>query len=175
MKIKITTFVLLLASLTLFAQDDWNTLEQDEYAINYPTDWEYSDQKPQPTIQFMLLSDESSVTEDQFRENINLTSEALGGRDIDAKAYTKISVDMIKGQLPSAKIVSNTAIKLDGRDAQAVVWSADFGNGMVLKFKQILTVYNDKGYVLTFSSTEAEYDKYIEVGDKILNSFKLAK
>ncbi len=175
MKTKITTLLVLLISTTLLAQNDWNTLERDEYAISYPKDWVSSDQKTQASTQFLLLSDEKTQDEDSFRENINLTTEALGGREFTIEAYVKLSIDQIKAQIPSANIISNKNIKVEGREAKSVVWSADFGNGMILKFKQILMIYNDKGYVLTFSSSETEYDTYIAIGDQILNSFKLAK
>ena len=46
---------------------------------------------------------------------------------------------------------------------------------MELKFKQLYTVLDDTAYVLTFSSSVSEYDKYKEIGDRILNSFKLTK
>ncbi len=175
MKIKITTLALLFISTALFGQEGWKTLEQEEYAISYPKDWVSSDQKPQPSIQFLLLADEASQKEDLFRENINLNTEDLGGNDMDVEVYAKKSIDQISMQIPSAKIISNQNIKVNGQDAVAIVWSADFGNGMVLKFKQIIITYNQKGYALTFSSSDAEYNQYIEVGDKILNSFKLAR
>ena len=175
MKLKILTSVLLFVSVTLFAQDDWKTLKKDDYAISYPKDWVSSDQKPQPNMQFLLLLDAKSQENDSFRENINLMTENLGSRDLTLEAYNKMSVDGIIAQIPSAMIISNQSTKVEGREAAAIVWSADFGNGMILKFKQIVMVYNNKGYILTFSSSEAEYDTYIEVGDQILNSFKLAK
>ncbi|MFC0604000.1 PsbP-related protein [Winogradskyella pulchriflava] len=175
MKIKITTLLLCFVSTALFAQKDWKTLEKDNYAINYPEDWISSDQKPQPTMQFLLLSDEKSQEKDQFRENINLTIEDLRGQTLSTEEYVKISLDQITSQIPNSKIISNDAIKIDGFEARVVIWSADFGNGMILKFKQILLINSGNAYVLTFSSTASEYDQYIEIGDKILNSFKLAK
>ena len=175
MKIKTITLLLLFLSTTLFAQKDWKTLEKDEYAISYPEDWESSNKKPQPTMEFLLLSDENTQKEDLFRENINLTTEDLGDRELTVEAYTTISIDQIVAQIPTAKVGSSQSITIDGREAKSIVWSADFGNGMILKFKQVLIIYSGKAYILTFSSSEAEFNIYIEVGDQILNSFKLAK
>ncbi|GAB5564351.1 MAG: hypothetical protein Wins2KO_14140 [Winogradskyella sp.] len=175
MKRKIILLLAVSLSTFLFAQEDWKVLSEENYSINYPENWTYSNKKPQPSIKFMLLADESSQEKDAFRENVNLTTESLGGNNIDSKDYTDFAIKQVKAQMPSAKIISNKSIKIDGRDAQEVIWSGDFGNGMLLKFKQVLLAYNDTGYVLTFSSTEAEFDNYIIDGDKILNSFKLAK
>ncbi|WP_296313473.1 PsbP-related protein [Winogradskyella sp. UBA3174] len=175
MKIKLTTLLLFFISSTLFAQKGWETLTKDNYAVSYPKDWISSEQKPQPSMVFLLMSDEKSQNEDKFRENINLTLEDLTLQTLSLEDYSKLSIDQITGQIPSAKVISNESIKIDGWEAIAVIWTADFGNGMALKFKQIFLINNGKAYILTFSSTTTEYDEYIEVGDKILNSFKLAK
>ncbi|MFP4845275.1 hypothetical protein [Winogradskyella sp. PE311] len=175
MKTKISTLLLLFISLSLFAQENWETLEKENYAISYPTDWISSEKKPQPSMQFLLLSDEKSQNEDKFRENINLTLENLNGQTLSLDEYSKISIDQITAQIPSAKVISVDTIKLNGWEAKAAIWSADFGNGMILKFKQVFLLYSGTAYVLTFSSTTAEFDTYIQVGDQILNSFKLAK
>ncbi|WP_339625266.1 PsbP-related protein [uncultured Winogradskyella sp.] len=175
MKIKLTTLVVLLIGFTVFAQKDWTQLTQDGFAISYPKDWVSSDQKPQPSMQFLLMSDEKSQINDKFRENINLTLEDLGGQVLSLEDYAKISLEQITTQIPSAKVIVNVTTKINDYEARSVIWSADFGNGMVLKFKQVFILNGGMAYVLTFSSTSAEYDDYIEVGDKILNSFKLAK
>lgn len=166
---------LLLINVSLFAQDDWQILSTDNYSIQYPKDWTSSDQKPQPSVQFLLLSDESSLSEDNFRENINMTIENLKGKSISIDEYVKISIDQISAQIPNAKIITNESTKIDGNDAKEVIWSADFGNNMVLKFKQILLINSDSAYILTYSSTVTEFSKYEDIGDKILQSFKLAK
>lgn len=69
-------------------------------------------------------------------------------------------------------MISNEPFDSNGTKAQKIIWSADFGNGMVLKFKQIAMIRGDNGYVLTFSSTTAEYDEYLKSADKMIGSFK---
>lgn len=175
MKIKITTLLLLFVSTALFAQEKWQTLEKDNYSINYPNDWVSSDQKPQPSVQFLLSAPESSQKDDLFRESINMVTESLGGQTLTIDAYIKISLDQITAQIPSAKVKSRTDVKLGEEDAKEVVWSADFGNGMVLQFKQVYVINNGTAYVLTFSSTTSEYDLYNETANKTISSFKFTK
>lgn len=172
MKTKLTTLLVLFVSTLLFAQDEWQTLEQDNYSISYPIDWVSSDKKPQPSVQFLFSAPESSQKKDQFRESINLVTESLGGQTLTIDAYIKISLDQIMAQIPSAKIKSNKDIKLGDEDAKEVVWSADFGNGIVLQFKQVYIIKNGTAYVLTYSSTTTEYDLYNETANKTINSFK---
>ena len=107
MKIKFTTLLLLFIGSTLFAQKAWHILEQDNYSIRYPKDWQSSDQKPESSMQFFLLSDGESQKEDQFRESINLKLENLNGQEMRLEAYTKISLDQIRSQMSRAQVISN--------------------------------------------------------------------
>lgn len=172
MKIKITTLLLFFISTFLFAQEDWKTFAKDNFSIQYPATWEYSDQKPQPNIQFVLMSEEASQNEDMFRENINLNTEDLNGQDVSLKDYAKAGLDQVFAQIPSAKMITNNDIKLGGENAKEIIWSANLGNGILLKFKQVFLLKDGTAYVLTFTATETDYDKYIVDGEKILYSFK---
>ena len=175
MKIKLTFLFLLFIGSNLFAQKDWNTLEQDNYAISYPRDWQSSNQKSEPSIEVLLLSDEKSQKEDQFRKSINLKLENLRGQEVRLETYTKISLNQIRAQMPGAEVISNDPIKINNLDARAVIWSAESNNGTVLKFKRTFLIHNDRAYIITFSSIEAEYEEYIEIADRIMNTFNLAK
>ena len=120
----------------------------------------------------MILSNESSQEKDQFRENLNLSSESLQGQTLTSEEYANISLEQVSAQIPNAKITTNKATTLNGIDGKEIIWSADFGNGMVLKFKQLIFVRGGNGYALTFSSSAAEYDQYIKSADKMMMSFK---
>jgi hypothetical protein len=171
MKIKLV--ILLFVSLTIHAQDNWSTLEKDNYSINYPEGWSVSDQKSQPSVQFLLTTEESTLIEDKFRESINMVKESLQGQIFTPESYAKLSLEQIKLQIPNAKVISNEPADVGNAKAREVVWSNDFGNGMVLKFKQVFLLKDNTAYVLTYSSTEQEYSDYLEVADKIIYSFKL--
>ena len=175
MKTKLTTLLLLFISTVLLAQEGWKTFEKDNYSINYPTDWVYSDNKTQPTIAFILYSPEASQTEDLFREKINLTIEKLSSADYTLDQYTELALDQVKSQIPTAKMISSLPASIGDVDATNIVWSADFGNGIVLQFNQLFAIKDGTAYVLTFTSTVTEYKKYIEDAIKIFNSFKLTK
>jgi hypothetical protein len=169
---KIKFLLLLFVGLTIQAQDNWTTLEKDNYTINYPEDWSVSDQKPQPSVQFLITTDETSLKEDNFRESINMVTESLQGQIFTPESYAKLSIDQIKLQIPDAKVISNEATNLGNEQPREVVWFNDFGNGMILKFKQVFLLKENTAYVLTYSSTEQEYNDYLEAADKIIYSFK---
>ena len=175
MKTKFLTSLLFVAFLGLNAQSDYQLLKKDDFAISYPTDWESSSQLSQPGMQFLLLSDESTQNNDKFRENINLTTENLGGQNLTMDEYAQLSIDQILTQIPNSKLESKTTSKLDGQESREIIWSGIIDNGIVLKFKQLFTLYNGKAYILTFSSSTAEYDQFVTVADTVFDSFKFAK
>lgn len=168
---KYITLLFLFISTSLFAQNNWQVLETNEYSISYPQDWVSSDMLTQPSMQFLLLSPEESQKNDKFRENINLTVEALGTNAMSLEDYIKLSTDQVIAQIPSAKILSNSTKKINNILAADIQWSADFGNGIALQFKQLFTIQNGVAYVLTYSSTEAEFNEYFDVANTIMNSF----
>lgn len=174
MKFKLTTLLLLFISTFTFAQDEWKTLEKDNYSIDYPSHWEYSDKKPQPSVKFMLFSEIESQKKDFFRENINMTTENLNSSKISLTEYTKLSIDNIKGEIPTAKFLSNTIIKVNGIDVSDITWSNLFGKTN-LKFRQFLMIHEGTAYIMTFTASTAEFDQYGKIADKILNSFKFTK
>lgn len=175
MKIKLTTLILIFTLTLSFAQDGWQTLEKDNYAISYPSDWTYNDKNPQPTVVFMLQSPESSQKEDLLRESVNLSIEELSMADYTLDEYTDIVLEQVKQQIPTAKMISALPANIGDVEATNIVWSADFGNGTILQFNQLFAIKDRIAYVLTYTSTEAEYDKYIKDAAKILNSFKFTK
>ena len=106
--IKILSFVLL---LSLFAcgqastkqnedtkepQADagWKSFSQANYSIKYPATWELN-QSGQMGTAFILFTPKESEKDD-FRENINLLTQDLSGRNIDLSKYTEISESQIK-------------------------------------------------------------------------------
>ncbi len=171
MKTRILTSALSFAMTFAFAQE-MKTFTKDNYTIDYDSTWETSVEKIQPGVKFMLMSNPSTQTKDNFRENINLSSESLQGQTLSASEYINLALEQIKAQIPTAKIITSKTIDLNGVEAYEVIWSADFGNNMILKFKQIALVRADNGYVLTFSSSTTEYDQYIKSADKMMMSFK---
>ena len=72
----------------------WKTLEQDNYTIQYPADWDLN-QDPTAASKFALLSPRESK-KDQFMENVNLATEDLTGKgDIDLAYYASASQEQL--------------------------------------------------------------------------------
>lgn len=174
MKISLLSLIFTVLTTAIFAQDGWKTYQKDNYSINYPPNWEYSDQKPEPTIAFIFMSPEASQTKDSFRERVNLTIENLVHEDLTLEAYTEKVLQQVK-QVPNAKMASALPVTIGDIEATNIIWSAELGGGMNLKFNQLFTVKDRVAYVLTFASTTTEYERYEKDAIMILNSFKFTK
>ncbi|MGB6268832.1 MAG: PsbP-related protein [Olleya sp.] len=107
MKHKLTALVIFFAliSSSIFSQEDWHTFEEENFSISYPKNWSSSDKKPNPLVKAIFFSPEFSQEKDQFRENVNVTVENLQGKDLSIEDYTKIALDQVKKQIPTAKII----------------------------------------------------------------------
>ena len=62
---------------------------------------------------------------------------------------------------------------LNGIKAKSSIWTADFGSGVMLKFKQYILISDGTAYILTFTSTVAEFDEYVNQATDILDTFKI--
>ncbi|PRY85882.1 PsbP-related protein [Mongoliibacter ruber] len=165
--------IFLTSNLSLFGQTkDWNTIEKDNYSINYPKDWELNESGQMGTS-FILFSPLTSE-KDQFKENVNLLVQDLTGHNLDLDEYVKISEGQIKTMITNGKIIESKRVTNQSLNYHKVIFSGKQGD-FNLKFEQNYWVVGDKAFVLTLTCEETQFDNYKLKGEKILNSFKLNK
>jgi hypothetical protein len=148
----------------------WELLEEEDYWIQYPKDWELS-QSGQMGTKFMLFSALEN-DEDKFRENVNLLTQDLGSNKVDLDQYTEISEKQIKTMLTNCTVYESTRIKNAGGECQKLVYAADQGT-LRLKFEQLYWIENDIVYVLTFTFQESKFSSFKKIGEKIMTTFRL--
>jgi hypothetical protein len=148
----------------------WELLKEEDYSIQYPKDWELSQNGQMGTkfILFSALEDE----DDQFRENVNLISQDLGSNTVDLDQYTEISEKQIKTMMTNCTVYESKRIKNVNGEYQKLIYAADQG-AFRLKFEQCYWIQNEKAYVLTLTCEESKFSRYKETGEKIMNSFVL--
>ena len=148
----------------------WNTIDEPGYVIDYPDSFELNTSR-EMNMSFMLLSKQTS-TQDKFRENINLLIQDLTGHNIDLDKFVKMSEEQIKSMITNGKIITSKRIKTDSSKFQRVVYTGVQGN-FIFKFAQDYWVVKDKAFILTLTCELSQFDKYKEVGEQIMNSFKV--
>jgi hypothetical protein len=149
---------------------NWKTLEEKNYSIQYPADWELN-QSGQMGTTFFLFSPLSS-DQDKFRENINLLIQDLSGHNINLDKYTEISEGQVKTMITNSTLIESKRVKNGSEEFHRIIYTGDQGI-FHLKFEQFYWIKNDKAYVLTFTCEQDKFSDFKEVGEAILNSFIL--
>tara|TARA_R110002073_G_scaffold53840_4_gene138827 strand:+ start:38327 stop:38833 length:507 start_codon:yes stop_codon:yes gene_type:complete len=167
MKRIIVVMIMLFLTFNIKSQSKKEVYKKDNYSIEYNNDWEL-DLSGQMNSSFILFS--KIEPNDTFRENVNLLIQDLKGLNMTMESYVDLSESQIKTMIPNSKLIESKVVD----SYYSMVWSGVVG-GTELKFKQYFFVKEkeEKAYVLTLTTLPNTYDKYVEVGSKILNSFKL--
>jgi hypothetical protein len=170
-KLKLTALLLLIAHLNLFGQSNkWNFINEKDYSIQYPEKWELN-KSGQMGTSFILFSQLNSDT-DKFKENVNLIIQDLTGHNIDLNKYVEISEGQIKTMITDGNIISSNRIKKKETEFQKVIYTGKHEMSD-LKFEQYYWVQDDKAYVLTLSCEVSEFNDFKDIGERILESFKI--
>ncbi len=161
--------IILIITTSGIAQE-WNTLNKEEYSIQYPNTWELNESGQMGTS-FILLSPLSEQT-DQFQENVNLLIQDLRGYDLNLDKYVEISEKQIQTMITDGLITESKRITNGALIYHKVIYTGKQGI-YNLRFEQYYWLVDDRAFVLTLICEENQYSDYKAIGEKILNSFKL--
>jgi hypothetical protein len=114
--------------------------------------------------------------------NDTLTSVSVAMTDLDPNTTLSDFVTYNIGQIndiPGYQLISNNSTTLGGKPAYTIVWQAivpvqndSTTQNTTLKVMQTCVVNNAKGYVVTYKSTTSDYNTYLALAQRIMNSFK---
>lgn len=149
--------------------DHWKTTSTELFSIAHPEDWTADLEGKMGTKLYLFAKLENS--EDRFNENINLVTKKIDDSEITLDTYTE-SFEYYINQLDDAKIYKNERVNLNGIEYQNVNYSCS-QQGLPIRLEQYFTVKKGEAYILTLTCKLDTYEKYVEVGDQILKSFKL--
>ncbi|ASS48655.1 MAG: hypothetical protein CHH17_07880 [Candidatus Fluviicola riflensis] len=151
-------------------KDEWSTIETEDYSLQHPKEWKQQSQQ-QIGIEFSLMTARTSP-KDEFKENINLVVQDISNTNLDLEKYTAISEEQIMEGMENAELISSERSNKHGETAQQIIYTASYGKRK-LKFEQYYWIKNDKAFVLTMTCEADQFDEYKEVGEEILESFRL--
>ena len=151
---------------------NWKTLEENNYSIQYPADWELN-QSGQMGTTFFLLSPLSS-DQDKFKDNVNLLIQDLSNLNLDLDKYAEISVGQVRTMITNSTLIESKRIKNGLDEFHRMIYTGDQGM-FHLKFEQFFWINNEKAYVLTLTCEQDKFKGFKDVGETILNSFMLKK
>ena len=146
--------------------DDINTFELYEnptygIQIQYPSDWgrlDLSFLQDSADIDFYPLSDTS------LAENVKIQVKNLPFHNMTLEEYTNTQINPIEENL----LESSTTTLADIPGYKIV-----FSNIEGLKTMQVWTVKDNKAYIITYVAKEEDYEKDLQIVQKIIDSFEI--
>jgi hypothetical protein len=181
--VSLVLVTLLASSLALVAdsKQKWKTFESKDggFRVKYPSDWKKRETKlPEDWIAasvLELLPPETKPGLHQPRENIAslkvwIENFALENRSgITLEEWINSKVDVYNKMQFRVETVSGTS--LDGMPAKKLIYTHDLLR-QKSKVMEIYTMKENKGYVLSFGESIEGYDKYINLAEQLLGSFR---
>ena len=144
--------------LNLFANaQDWITLENDDYSIDYPDNWQ-TDESGQMGTSFILLSPQTSDSDD-FKENVNLLRQDLSAYDLNLEEFVTLSKGQIESMIEESKILESEMFTNVTPNYFRTTYTGKQYN-RTLHLTQYYWVTDNNAYVLTFTSELGVYDDY---------------
>jgi eukaryotic-like serine/threonine-protein kinase len=155
-------------TITIAQTNDDNTFnlyENPTYGIKiqYPSDWgklDLSFLQDSADIDFYPLSDTS------LAKNVKLQVKNLPFHNMTLEEYTNTQIN------PTEEILleSNTTTLADLPGYKIV-----FTNMAGLKTIQVWTIKDDKAYIITYVAKEEDYEKDLQIAQKMIDSFEITK
>jgi len=162
-------FLATYANITAQSETEWQQLSVENMEIDHPSDWRV-DQSGQMGTSFFLFSPQSNLADD-FQENVNVIVQdlsAYGSLTLDE--YVEASLGQIKNIITNASIIVNERVVDGDKEYQKLIYTGTQAS-YSLKFEQFCYLIDNKAYIVTLTCKESEFDKYQELGEKILSSF----
>ncbi|MEL6537452.1 MAG: hypothetical protein AAFQ98_18670 [Bacteroidota bacterium] len=170
---RILLFLLALACVRpSLAQTDslvaWKTYLTPQFTIDYPGTWQL-DTTGRMNSTFLILNP-ITVWSDDFRENVNLLVQDLTGQGVSLDDFVDITETQVQRMVPEGKLISSERIV--GEPAYHQMTYSGQLSGHYLAIRQYYWIIEEKAYILTFTCKLADKEKYAELGEQILASFR---
>jgi hypothetical protein len=112
------------------------------------------------------------TTGDSFSENVNLMIQNLAGMNIDLQKYKEITEQQLKELGGESKIYQSAILTQDKMPHFRMDYEMT-QEGRTLRFTAMCYIKNEQAYLLTFTASLADYEKFKNAGESILKSFVL--
>ena len=150
-------------------------------SIQYPSNWEITERKYNPEMKNISSTIEikspfeggQDMVQEQFLISLNRLQ-----KNITFNEYVNNALNQFKNEYRDFKLISNNSIIIDNHNARKVSYSYIAGvDPLSIKLIMNHNIISDgnKVYVLSFGTPPDKYYDYINIIQKMLNSFKILK
>ena len=157
--------------------DNFLPYENNKYAIRiqYPSDWEKLEfsQRGSTLDIVVIFRSPPENSSDTKLENLLIQVGNLPFENIPLDQVVSASINNLKQSLIDFELVELNATTLSGNNpAHKAVYTNREGEDKH-KTMQILSIKEDKAYLLTYSAEERKYSDYLPTIEKMIDSFEI--
>lgn len=150
------------------AEEGFKAYEAEKTWIMYPNDWTL-DTADTEDMDYFIYSP-LSATNDEFQENINLTTEKLPNNSITTEFYVKSALEMVAKSIQNVEVLENKEQTGNFGSYRTIVYTGTMSN-MNLKWKQSVYIKNSTAYIISFTSIADTYNSFDTITTKMMKSF----
>ena len=138
------------------------------FRVNYPQTWSKQNRDDffASGVVFFSPSEDNS---DPFKERVSVLVEELGSEQ-SLSDYTEQSVAEIK-QLSDPNIEAAIPVTLGADEGRQIVYRGE-ENGSPVQRMQSWSLKGDRAYVITYTAQPDQYETYLPIVEKIIESFQ---
>jgi len=147
------------------------TSRKNKLSIKYPSSWNKLEGIQGTIIAFRRPKENNS---EKFLENLNIVIEELSEKDKKATLdqYFKAGLAALKEIFPTLEVVSSFDTTLANNPARRNLYNYSV-SGLHLKLMQMFMIVNAKVYIISYTASEENYEKYLPTINAMIDSFKL--
>ncbi|MEM6611487.1 MAG: protein kinase [Cyanobacteria bacterium P01_C01_bin.72] len=138
------------------------------FRVDYPSSWSKQNRDDFFATGVVFFSPLVSDA-DQFKERVSILVENLPG-DVSLAEYTQQSLDEIK-QLSDPNIGAAQTITLGDDEGRQIAYQGE-ENGSPVKRIQSWSVNGDRAYVVTYTARPGDYESYLPMVERMIESFE---
>lgn len=138
------------------------------YSIEYPADWKKNDV---PQLDLVLLA--PNEKDSRTHASMNIVSEKVGPEISLERFYTE-SANNLSSALKDVKVGKSGTASLNGTPSKWIQYTHVM-QGVSFEVLQYFVVADETIYLLTFSSSDEDFEKYRSDFVHMANTFKITK
>ncbi|QLE59332.1 serine/threonine-protein kinase [Nostoc sp. TCL26-01] len=137
--------------------------------LRYPQNWQRQDIENVFTQELVTFLSPKENDADKFTEKLTVNVGDFAGTLDESK---DLFIKEIKNTLTDANVISTTTATMANKQAYQLVYTGKNGDVSV-KNLQIWTLKNDKAYVITYTANVEDYDKFLPIAEKMIQSLEI--
>ncbi len=138
--------------------------------MNYPADWDKRENIGSLLVAFTSGKEDSN---DNFQENLNVAVQNMTDETrFTLDEYTGAIISSYKEQLEDFNLLESAPATLVNFPASKIVYTAKNSDKVSLKLMMVLTIKDNKVYMVTFAAAEDKYEKFLPGAMTIVDSLE---